>query len=165
MTTKINCPVCGRTEVTADSCPNCETDLTILKMLAELPVVSQAKSINIPLAILLTSLLLFAVFALGTTVNTNKQAIVVNTPTVAASPPLQATKTLPPCIQGFYYKVRSGDSLSMLAKRFYGQIPLYSLIVKANPSLIKREDSLEIGEILLIPNNIKEHTCGHLSTL
>ncbi len=37
MSTKITCPVCDRSELEINICPNCQTDLTLLRMLTELP--------------------------------------------------------------------------------------------------------------------------------
>jgi nucleoid-associated protein YgaU len=48
--------------------------------------------------------------------------------------------------------VKLGDSLSSIAERFYGNGALWSSLVKANPQLKGREDFLEIGEALIIPN-------------
>jgi C4-type Zn-finger protein len=44
MTTKLTCPVCDRSEITTHICPNCETDLSAIRLLAELPVVEAIKS-------------------------------------------------------------------------------------------------------------------------
>jgi C4-type Zn-finger protein len=44
MTTKLSCPVCDRSEITDSICPNCETDLSAIRLLAELPVIEAVKS-------------------------------------------------------------------------------------------------------------------------
>lgn len=41
--TQLACPVCDRPAVTGDVCPNCETDLSVLRMLLELPPVGREK--------------------------------------------------------------------------------------------------------------------------
>jgi hypothetical protein len=46
-------------------------------------------------------------------------------------------------------------SLSRIAQRFYGNESLLSPILEANPFLLDRLDSLEVGEKLLIPNSDK----------
>jgi LysM repeat protein len=69
------------------------------------------------------------------------------------TPPKEVTKTV--CVDGFKYRVRSGDSLSRIAKRFYGDESLLSPILEANPFLLDRLDSLEVGEKLFIPNTDK----------
>ena len=44
MTIKLNCPVCGYTEVEGDNCPNCDTDLSLIRMLQQLPAVETSPS-------------------------------------------------------------------------------------------------------------------------
>ena len=34
---KLTCPVCDRFDIDSSCCPNCETDLSILRMMMELP--------------------------------------------------------------------------------------------------------------------------------
>jgi hypothetical protein len=47
------CPVCGRTQIDTPRCPNCEADLTALRILANLPpVTSRLDYRSIVLAIL-----------------------------------------------------------------------------------------------------------------
>jgi hypothetical protein len=37
MLVKLTCPVCDRQGIERDICPNCETDISVVRMLAELP--------------------------------------------------------------------------------------------------------------------------------
>jgi hypothetical protein len=37
MTLKLICPVCDRPDIESNCCPNCETDLSIVRMVLELP--------------------------------------------------------------------------------------------------------------------------------
>jgi hypothetical protein len=46
MNKKLSCPVCDRQEITESICPNCETDLSALRMLAELPLFSNTESLE-----------------------------------------------------------------------------------------------------------------------
>ena len=39
MSTKITCPVCDRSAIEINICPNCQTDLSLLRMLIELPLI------------------------------------------------------------------------------------------------------------------------------
>ncbi len=48
------------------------------------------------------------------------------------------------------YRVRSGDTLGKIAKRFYGDAGRYTLIVTANA--IKNPDRLTLGQELVIPD-------------
>jgi nucleoid-associated protein YgaU len=49
------------------------------------------------------------------------------------------------------YTVKAGDSLSKIAKEFYGDAKLYTKIVAANPS-IKNPDLIHPGEVFVIPD-------------
>ena len=49
------------------------------------------------------------------------------------------------------YTVKSGDSLSKIAKEFYGDASQYKKIVSANPS-IKNPDLIHPGDVFVIPD-------------
>lgn len=49
------------------------------------------------------------------------------------------------------YTVAGGDSLSKIAKRFYGDAKLWPLIHEANRELIKNPDLIQVGWTLTIP--------------
>lgn len=50
MTHLLNCPVCGYKEIAGNTCPNCDTDISLLRSLAELPVsVSSAATTSLPI--------------------------------------------------------------------------------------------------------------------
>ncbi|HEY9660787.1 MAG TPA: hypothetical protein V6C65_20205, partial [Allocoleopsis sp.] len=46
MTTKITCQVCQHPNVEDNTCPNCETDLTLIRMLMELPTAQDAAALS-----------------------------------------------------------------------------------------------------------------------
>jgi hypothetical protein len=48
--------------------------------------------------------------------------------------------------------VREGDSLSKIAKRAYGSVTAYDIIVEANPDLIKNPNRIFVGQKLRIPS-------------
>jgi len=50
--------------------------------------------------------------------------------------------------------VREGDSLSKIAKRAYGSVTAYDIIVEANPDLIKNPNRIFVGQKLRIPSVI-----------
>lgn len=50
------------------------------------------------------------------------------------------------------YTVVSGDSLSKIAKHFYGDSEKWKGIWEANKSAIKNPDLVQIGQVLTIPN-------------
>lgn len=173
---KLTCPVCDRPEIEDNICPNCETDLSLIRQLQELPVVDE-KLIAIPAInsfntqpnisgklVILASLILvlgFGLGAMGTSLFATQPSPPVSTATTTT--PLPELK--PPAIKstpkftrsqsscgGFYYTVKRGDSLNRIAAQFYGRSQLFSKIVAVNPTLKGRESSIEIGEVFFVPN-------------
>ena len=177
MSVKLTCPVCDRSEIETSTCPNCETDLTTYRMLAELPVETaveieeQKRTIPIWLPIGIAVLFLLLGLGLGFAGNSviAKQQQTIPTSDISTSTPTQIEKPTTPVIAdkpiekeieiskskscgGFNYVVRTGDSLSLIASRLYGDTNSWSLISKANPTIQGREDVIEIGESLFVPN-------------
>jgi len=50
-----------------------------------------------------------------------------------------------------YYRVKSGDSLSKIAKEFYGDPMKYTEIFEANKPMLKDPDKIYPGQVLRIP--------------
>ena len=50
-----------------------------------------------------------------------------------------------------WYVVQKGDTLSHLAKRFYGKASLYMKIFNANMDILKDPNKIKIGQKLRIP--------------
>jgi len=50
-----------------------------------------------------------------------------------------------------YHKVVSGDSLSKIAKEFYGDAMKYPVIFEANQPMLKDPDKIYPGQVLRIP--------------
>ena len=50
-----------------------------------------------------------------------------------------------------YYRVQSGDSLSKIAKEFYGDANKYPTIFEANRPMLKDPDEIYPGQVLRIP--------------
>jgi len=50
------------------------------------------------------------------------------------------------------YTVKSGDTLSKLAKHFYGDAQKYPAIFEANRDQLKDPDKIQVGQKLRIPN-------------
>lgn len=49
MKIKLNCPVCDYQEIEGETCPNCDTDLSVIRMLKELPQVENPlRQVKIP---------------------------------------------------------------------------------------------------------------------
>ncbi|MEM8829614.1 MAG: LysM domain-containing protein [Cyanobacteria bacterium P01_G01_bin.19] len=179
MSENLICPVCGRSGIDTNVCPNCETDLSTYKMLVNLseqaPREPEEKAKNIPLWLPIGIAILFLLLGLGLGVAGN--SVIAKQPQIAKSPDsiassISKVKTeQPPVIStvavqrsspaeqpnssscdGFNYIVRRGDSLSSIAFHLYGESNMWSLISRANPTIQGRENSIEIGEQLLLPN-------------
>ena len=171
----LTCPVCQRSQIETNTCPNCETDLATYRMLAELPVETPVKTQpkrTIPIWLPIGIAVLFLLLGIGLGFAGNsviaKQQQTTPTIDVSTSVPTQIEKPTTPTIAekiieketepkskscgGFNYAVRSGDSLSLIASRFYGNVDSWSLISDANPAIEGREDAIEIGESLFVPN-------------
>ncbi|WP_319419714.1 LysM peptidoglycan-binding domain-containing protein [Pleurocapsa sp. FMAR1] len=179
MSVKLTCPVCDRSQIEDNTCPNCETNLSTYRMLAELPVETpverKEQKRTIPLWLPVGVAILFLLLGIGLgfagnsviakqqpkttptsttasnqTSETKADQLVVS-PTVVEKPQGVEKSESKSC-GGFNYVVRKGDSLSLIASRLYGDINSWSLISKANPAIQGRESSIEIGELLFVPN-------------
>jgi len=162
MAEKLTCPVCDRTEIETNICPNCETDLSTIRLLKDLPQIEEKdnkksqKFIIITLAsVLIMGLLvgnLTGYFVSRNNFNNRLQAInqEKNQSTEVAEKPEAIKPELNWC-GGFNYRVKSGDSLYMLGLRFYGDGDGWQLIFQANPT-INNPRNLQVGQVILIPN-------------
>lgn len=166
MNLKLNCPVCGYQEVAGNSCPNCDNDLSVIRMLQELPPVeAPAQTVKIatfPLGIALVMLMIGICLGVGgsfiyqttqlhTLAVSSFQPVATNhplpKPTIVNTPVVG--KTTPKLI---IYTVKSGDYLSAIAEQFCGQGTSWQVIVEANPQLKGRENYINVGEAIKIPN-------------
>ena len=78
-----------------------------------------------------------AVLAIG---NINHVAAVQDDMTVAMPEP-----------ESKFYTIKSGDTLSKVAKEFYGNPNLYSKIFEANKPMLSDPDKIYVGQVLRIP--------------
>ncbi|MHC5598220.1 MAG: LysM peptidoglycan-binding domain-containing protein [Nostoc sp.] len=156
---KLNCPVCDYQEIEGDTCPNCDTDLSVIRILKELPQVENPlRQVKIPKWQLGVALLLLIIgIGLGVigsfiflqpelhpTVSSPNPVVklpVNHAPVTAKEPPKPIT-----------YTVKSGDHISAIAQQFCGEGTSWQVMVKANPRLKGREDYISVGEVLKIPN-------------
>jgi len=53
--------------------------------------------------------------------------------------------------QSQFYEVKSGDTLSKIAKQFYGDANRYAAIFEANRPMLKDADEIYLGQTLRIP--------------
>ncbi len=49
------------------------------------------------------------------------------------------------------YVVKPGDSLSKIARQFYGDANQYNQIFEANRDQLSRPDRIDVGQVLVIP--------------
>ena len=168
MSANLTCPVCDRSQIETNICPNCETDLSTYRMLAQLPVETHIKRIEqrrtIPIWLPVSVAILFLLlgvglgFASNSVIARQKPQTTPTSTTVSNSIPNVAQKSKEikqpqsKSCGGFNYVVQRGDSLSLIASHFYGDSNFWSSIIDANPELQGRESSIEIDEILLVPN-------------
>jgi len=164
MKIKLNCPVCDYQEVEGNTCPNCDTNLSVIRMLQELPQAENSfQEVKITKWQLGVALLLLIIgIGLGTMgsfiflqpqlytltisspnrVSSDRPKLPVNhVPVRAKEPPKPIT-----------YTVKSGDNLSAIAQKFCAKGSPWEVMLKANPQLKGRKDYIHIGEVLKIPN-------------
>lgn len=176
---RIDCPVCNYEQVPEHICPNCDTDISLLRSLLELPILETANERNIESVInavpqesnkshfpKIWFLLLLGIaigFAMGswTGYSMFQSAIISRIPEKIAQPistqiaiaPNISTPSSPKTSPPKSYEIQTGDSLEAIALRFCGSDATWRDFVIANPILIGREDSLEVGEKLTVPKS------------
>jgi LysM repeat protein len=159
--TKIDCPVCGYQGIEGNICPNCDTDVSLIRSLAELPQRPKSWTTGMAILMLVIGITIGAggsFFALQTAIYT---ATVPN-PTVSTNPnptPQVINPVVPkPAPPLATYTVKSGDTLSSIAGKFCSKSTDWQLIVAVNPELQKRENQLDIDQVLKIPSSCKGKT-------
>ena len=50
------------------------------------------------------------------------------------------------------HTVKKGESLSLIAKHYYGDLMKYKQIFEANRDQLDNPDKIEVGQVLTIPN-------------
>ena len=175
MKVKIDCPMCSLVELEEDICPNCETNLFLYRTLLELPAENIVKKhsnkkllrlLPIKMAILCVLMGIGLTTFVNSLVAGQKKPIIQSSiiaseqisNQISISPPVpsekvkEIEKSSQNSCGGLYYTVQRGNSLSLIASRFYGDGNSWPHIITTNPQLKGREDLLKIGEVLLIPN-------------
>jgi nucleoid-associated protein YgaU len=166
MNLQLTCPVCSYRDITGDTCPNCDTDLSVIRLLQELPAVETpveiVKVTAFPLRIAL--LMLMIGICLGVGGSFILQTTYLHTLTVSSAQPVasnspipQATITNPSLVaktppKPTTYTVKAGDYLSAIAQKLCGKNTSWQIMVEANPQLKGRENSIDVGEVFKIPN-------------
>ncbi|NET02430.1 MAG: LysM peptidoglycan-binding domain-containing protein [Sphaerospermopsis sp. SIO1G2] len=162
MNIKIDCPVCGYKDIEGKHCPNCETDLSLIRSLQELPTVKKLSPLqrmsSWTLALALSMLLIGIGFGVlssfllmenqyASNMFTSNSTIVVNQELVTEAQEKNQN------IDNNTYTVRKGDNLGVIAEKVCGRASAWRLIAAANPRLEQRRNYfIKIGEKLKIPN-------------
>jgi LysM repeat protein len=173
---RLNCPVCGYQDLQRSICPNCDTDVSLLRSLLELPILEDPKDEDIeniqnvpkepktPKIWILVLLGIAIGFVMGgwagysmfqsitaslisEKVTEPAKPIIISSPIITPSAKISLPQT---------YTVQAGDALESLAIRFCGSDLAWRDWVNANPSLAGRQNELEVGEKLKIPDNCTE---------
>ncbi len=159
--TKINCPVCGYQGIESNTCPNCDSDVSLIRSLEELPQHRKYWTTGIAILMLMIGITIGAAgsfFAVQTAIYT----AIVPKPTVTTIPnltPQVITPVVPkPAPLLVTYTVKSGDTLSSIAAKFCNKPTDWQLIIAANPELQKRENKLDVDQVLKIPSSCQRKT-------
>lgn len=162
MSSKLDCPVCGYKEIDSYVCPNCDTDLVLIRMLQGLPELEQPQQKpHLPSRIAAWQLAIAAIIlligmglgSLGSFLFFQPQqiaAITPNNPVVITSP--QPSPIPPQPEEATTYTVKFGDNLSLITERLCSKGTDWQVMVQANPQLKGRENYIDKGEVLKVPN-------------
>lgn len=77
--------------------------------------------------------------------------IIMEAPAEAAEPAKQTVPVIPDAPKVEYYVIQSGDSLSKIAKEYYGDAMQYPRIFEANKEVIEDPDKIYPGQKIRIP--------------
>ncbi len=172
MTHLLNCPVCGYKEIEGNTCPNCDTDISLIRSLTELSPINQpVTQLNQPVTqkatkwqagvALLMLLVGICLGALGSFlfIQPNQQFIASNSssrPAAIDSEVKTSTDSTAQASnkpeQSTQYTVKPGDNLSLIAEKLCGEGKTWQVMVQANPQLKARPDSIQVNEVLKLPN-------------
>ena len=167
MTSELSCPVCAYTEISGNSCPNCDTDLSLIRLLTDLPPshpqVTQPKVAGWQMGVALLILMIgIGLVAMGSFLFLQPSQLITNTvnspspvankadetPSLAQEPVnRQQLPSQPP-----QYTVKPGDHLTAITEQFCGKEKSWQVMVQANPQLKPHPDFLKVGEVLKVPN-------------
>ncbi len=172
MKPELSCPVCAYTEISGNSCPKCNTDISLIRLLTELPPSSpQATGFEKPqpqqkfagwqlVAALLILIMGIGLGAMASFLFLGRSQLLTNNvdsprPIVvegdrAAVPPI-AQKTVNRQ-QPTQYVVKTRDNLTKITEQLCGKGKSWQVMVKANPQLNTRPDLINVDEVLKLPN-------------
>jgi phage tail protein X len=162
----MDCPSCGRNNIVTPKCPQCDIDISALFLIENIQIppsdimeIGRPRSRTVRM-VTLTSVLLIIIGWLGydrVNISGELQNSQRNLASLRDSLNPSVNPASPPPMKrdpGFHYKVRRGDSVWRIAQRFYGTGALASRIIDANPAILKRDNHLPVGVIVVIPPKI-----------
>ncbi|TAE58081.1 MAG: LysM peptidoglycan-binding domain-containing protein [Nostocales cyanobacterium] len=161
MSIKIDCPVCGYKEIEGKNCPNCETDLSLIRSLQELPTVEKIVpkkiynnwTLALGVLILLLGIGLGALSSLILIKNQYTANMINSNPTVVVNQESLTQSQNENKNPDHIYTVQSGDNLGLIAEKVCGKASAWKLIAEANPNLESRNNYfIQVGDKLKIPN-------------
>lgn len=175
-TAVINCPVCQYQNIKGDSCPNCDTDIFLIRALTELTTVEKKeqtvtgltkKQKKIFLMIFLAAVFGFlagAWFGYWSFSGMNSIGKITQAPLeepVEKTLPVATDFKIPNESQveqepAKTYQVKNEDSLFQVAEKLCGDPAQWKKFVMNNETLVGREGYLlNVAEILVIPSECK----------
>ena len=142
----LDCPVCTRTRVAEEICPQCGTDLGPLRRLAELR--SEPQPSPVSAAGWKPALAAAATFVFGLAIVPVWQKLHPPPP-----PPKQVVAVTPskPSPAEILYTVRNGDSLRRIARKKYGMEVLWTRIRDDNKDRVTSPGRLAVGTVIRLP--------------
>ena len=142
----LDCPVCPRTQIAGESCPQCGVDLKPLLRLAELRIKSQQpppppqtmQKWKLPVAAMAMLAVGLVIVPTWRRVHPPPDPVVVNPPT-----PPQAAQPAEKL-----YTVQKGESFWSIAKEKYGLGEIWKTIRDDNKDRLRRPGRLSAGEVI-----------------
>jgi nucleoid-associated protein YgaU len=77
-----------------------------------------------------------------------------NTESVTSAEVVTSTPGTDTGIESEFYQIKSGDTLSKIAKAFYGDANQYPLLFEENKEIIKNPDKIYPGQMIRIPKKL-----------
>lgn len=169
MKPQIQCCVCDYPDVIDDRCPNCETDLSLVRTLMNLPRTSSPSLSNGRLVLIICLVILLVLGGIELfigSISLHQSSVPLKVTISRAEDLLLLTsekrsqwlaeiastdQNLMSC-GGFNYTIRQNDTLFKLSNVFYGDDIFWNYILAVNPALKDRFNQLNIGETVFIPN-------------
>src|SRR6266568_1797979 len=141
----LDCPVCARTQIAGDSCPQCGADLKPLLRFAELHSESHKppppKRWNPPVVAVAMFAVGLAIFPAWQKLHPPPGPVVVDPPKTVTPPPVTPQpETL--------YTVRTGDSFWSIAKEKYGMGEMWRMIRDDNKDRLRKPGRLRAGDVI-----------------